>query len=304
MMKVKKFFDTPLKAVASVACILAVLAILGVGTAFAVSTVAENTSIGVRGAQDAAFADAGVDPAGVVLSRTEFEFERGHFVYEVDFTAGGMDYDYLVRASDGTILSREREPSDDENIIPYTTGETTAPLVTDTPGATDTSPATQPAAPTTTSSAGQISLDEAKALALADAGVDAQQTQVEFIQEKQDWDDGRSVYDIDFIVAAQNSVYEYEIDAGTGAVLSKSVENIQGGGASGTGGTLLSLDEAKEIAVGHAGLTLADVHFSKAKLEHDDGRTVYEIEFYQGYVEYECTIDATTGAVLEYDMDR
>lgn len=302
-MKIKKFFDTPLKAVASVACILAVLAILGVGTAFAVSAVAENTSIGVRGAQDAAFADAGVDPAGVVLSRTEFEFERGHFVYEVDFTADGMDYDYLVRASDGTILSREREPSDDENIIPYTAGETTAPLVTDTPVATDTSPATQPAAPTTTSPAGQISLDEAKALALADAGVDAQQTQVEFIQEKQDWDDGRAVYDIEFVVAAQNNVYDYEVDASTGAILSKSVESIQAGGVSGTDGTLLSLDEAKEIAVNHAGLSMSDISFSKAKLERDDGRSVYEIEFYQGYVEYDYTIDAATGTVLEYDMD-
>lgn len=49
---------------------------------------------------------------------------------------------------------------------------------------------------------------------------------------------------------------------------------------------------------------MSDVSFTKAKLERDDGRTVYEIEFYQGYVEYDYTIDAATGAILEYDMDR
>lgn len=172
-MKIKKFFDTPLKAVASVACILAVLAILGVGTAFAVSAVAENTSIGVRGAQDAAFADAGVDPANVVLSRTEFEFERGHFVYEVDFTADGMDYEYLVRASDGTIISRELEPSDIRGNTSGTSGGTTS-AVTDAPVTTQPAP----------SSSGQISLDEAKEIALTDAGMGGQKDAVEFYQGK------------------------------------------------------------------------------------------------------------------------
>ena len=52
-----------------------------------------------------------------------------------------------------------------------------------------------------------------------------------------------------------------------------------------------------------AGLSLSDVTFSKAKLERDDGRTLYEIEFYQGSTQYEYSIDATTGAVLEYETD-
>ena len=39
------------------------------------------------------------------------------------------------------------------------------------------------------------------------------------------------------------------------------------------------------------------------KLERDDGRTVYEGEMRSGRTEYEFTIDAYTGAVLEWDTD-
>lgn len=41
----------------------------------------------------------------------------------------------------------------------------------------------------------------------------------------------------------------------------------------------------------------------KAKMEKDDGLLVYEIEFFQGRTEYECTIDALTGEILEYDEE-
>ena len=39
------------------------------------------------------------------------------------------------------------------------------------------------------------------------------------------------------------------------------------------------------------------------KLERDDGRTVYEGEMRSGRTDYEFTIDAYTGAVLEWDTD-
>ena len=44
--------------------------------------------------------------------------------------------------------------------------------------------------------------------------------------------------------------------------------------------------------------------FTKAKLDWDDGRQEYEVEFRQGRTEYDYTIDATTGAILESDRDR
>lgn len=46
------------------------------------------------------------------------------------------------------------------------------------------------------------------------------------------------------------------------------------------------------------------VTFSKAKLENDDGMTVYEVEFFYQGTEYDYKIDASTGSILEYDLDR
>lgn len=63
MKKIKSFFETPKKAVLSCLCILAAIALVGVGTVYAVRAVSRGNSIGTQSAQNFAFADAGVDPA-------------------------------------------------------------------------------------------------------------------------------------------------------------------------------------------------------------------------------------------------
>lgn len=73
-----------------------------------------------------------------------------------------------------------------------------------------------------------------------------------------------------------------------------------------TGGAqpILTVEEAKAKALEDAKLTASQVTFTKAKLERDDGREIYDIEFYTAdYKEYDYEIDARTGAVLEMDYD-
>ena len=60
---------------------------------------------------------------------------------------------------------------------------------------------------------------------------------------------------------------------------------------------------AREIALGHAGLSEAEVAFIKSKLDYDDGRTIYDVEFYVGNIEYDYEIDAYTGDIRSYDYD-
>jgi len=62
-------------------------------------------------------------------------------------------------------------------------------------------------------------------------------------------------------------------------------------------------EEAKEIALSHAGLQAEDVTFIKSGLELDDGKQKYEVEFYSGNTEYDYDIDAASGEILSFDSD-
>lgn len=61
--------------------------------------------------------------------------------------------------------------------------------------------------------------------------------------------------------------------------------------------------QAKEIAANHAGVAVADLTFHSVSLEEDDGRRVYDVEFYSGSTEYDYEIDDATGDILSYDND-
>lgn len=61
--------------------------------------------------------------------------------------------------------------------------------------------------------------------------------------------------------------------------------------------------KAKKIALKDAGLSASQVWFKKAKLDYDDGRYIYDIEFMHGYTEYGYEIHASTGRILDRDID-
>ena len=50
--------------------------------------------------------------------------------------------------------------------------------------------------------------------------------------------------------------------------------------------------KAKTIALNHAGVSASNAVFLHAKLDYDDGRRTYEVEFYSGSKEYDYEIDA------------
>lgn len=61
---------------------------------------------------------------------------------------------------------------------------------------------------------------------------------------------------------------------------------------------------AKQIALSHAGLNEAAITFSKAKLDYEDGRLVYEVEFYTVDKEYEYDIDAVSGQIIDVEIEQ
>ncbi len=66
----------------------------------------------------------------------------------------------------------------------------------------------------------------------------------------------------------------------------------------------LGEDVAKQIAAEHANVTLDDAAFEKVELDFDDGVMVYDVEFRHDGVEYEYEINAVTGAIVEFDVDK
>ena len=63
------------------------------------------------------------------------------------------------------------------------------------------------------------------------------------------------------------------------------------------------MDMAKSITLKDAGLRPSFVTFEKALLKKDDGKIIYEIEFFTSAYEYEYEVDAYTGAILSKDVD-
>ena len=66
----------------------------------------------------------------------------------------------------------------------------------------------------------------------------------------------------------------------------------------------LTKDEAKQIALKEAGVTAAEATFTKAKLDYDDGREEYEFEFFANGREFDIDVDANTGRVVKFDVER
>lgn len=155
---------------------------------------------------------------------------------------------------------------------------------------------------------GQISLEDAKSAALADAGVS--EADVIYTKEKSDYENGIMVYDIEFYVG--NVEYEYEINAATGEVYSRSVDthyDQTGHGHNGHNGhtttsdSYIGTDSAETIALNHAGFSETEVSRLKSEFDIDDGIAVYEVEFDKDGREYEYTINAIDGSIIEYDID-
>ena len=158
------------------------------------------------------------------------------------------------------------------------------------------------AATSTSTSSTDIGAEKAKEIALQHAGVSA--SNAVFVKAEREYDDGRLTYDVDFY--AGNKEYDYEILAADGTILSYDAD-IEGyripSSTSSSSSGYISVERAKEIALQHAGLSSSGVNFDKAEIDYDDGRAEYEIEFHHNFREYEYTIDAASGTILEAERD-
>ena len=250
-------------------------------------------------AQEAALKAADIEAADADISATTLSEVAGVACYKVEFTSGEYAYAYTINAQTGAVM----EMSSQEQNAPASgtqteTADSTVPATAQTSGSASAQAQTSAAAPAQNAT-GTGTVDEAAAqkIALEHAGVKAADATI--TKSKLDYEDGRQVYDIEWY--AGGAKYDYEIAADTGEIISSAYEEKTMGADSKN--VTVSEADAKKTALDRvSGATDKDLY--EWKLDYDDGRPEYEGKIIYGGTEYEFTIDAATGSVMEWDAEK
>lgn len=192
-----------IKLIVAVLCVLLLLAAgaFSVMQAGASSNASDTSDISMQQATEVALQDAGFSSSEVESLSGNLDSDDEVRHYDVRFVSQGMEYDYEIKASDGTILEKDREAvethSSSQNV-------------------------SLPAESSTMTDSDFISIDEAKSIALQVSGVDA--SNAVFTEAELNVDDGVHIYEIEFI--SGDMEYSFEINAMTGSVAEWEKESI------------------------------------------------------------------------------
>lgn len=253
--------------------------------------------------------DAGADINEITMLCNKIQVSDGVFIYLIKFVANGNEkYTYQIDATNGDIIKQEYEygveveipdididiDTDTEEPSEGTTEDTTEDATEDaiedaTEDATEgtTEDEYTPVVPTK-----PITKKEALAYAYADAGVDEKEVKLDEIKHYPK----ENQYVIKFTVGMFD--YEYLICGSDGSVLDKEIidktkdetdEEVEP----------LTVDEALELALNKAGVTLADVTKYDIKYTTTKTSSSYKIHFHVDKDHYEYNVDAVTGEITE-----
>lgn len=151
-------------------------------------TASQSGYVGVDAATQTALTHAGLQQSQLSYLEADYDYEDGRMIYEVEFGAAGVEYEYDIDASTGAIIKSEREG---QMVQPPEQGQTQG------------------------GTSGSISSQQARDIALADAGVALSQAAELDVELEQD--DG--CYKVEF--KSGRYEYEYEISLTDGSILSR-----------------------------------------------------------------------------------
>lgn len=192
-----------IKLIVAVLCVLLLLAAgaFSVMQAGASSSASDTSDISMQQATEVALQDAGFSSSEVESLSGNLDSDDEVRHYDVRFVSQGMEYEYEIKASDGTILEKDREA-----VETHSSSQSVS----------------LPAESSTMTDSDFISIDEAKSIALQASGVDA--SNAVFTEAESDVDDGVHIYEIEFI--SGDMEYSFEINAMTGSVAEWEKESI------------------------------------------------------------------------------
>lgn len=246
--------------------------------------------ISMEAAQEVALKAANIAAGDAAISATTLNEVAGTSCYKVEFTSGDYAYAYTVNAETGAVMemsSREKNAVDTQAQT-----EATVP-------AADSATTQSSAAATAQTVTGTVDEEMAQKIALEHAGVKA--TDATITKSKLDYEGRRQVYEIEWYAGGKK--YDYEIAVDTGEILSSAYdEKTSGWSVSNSSNVTVSEADAKQTALGRvSGATQKDIY--EWKFDYDDGRPEYEGKIIYGGTEYDFTIDASSGAVIEWEAE-
>lgn len=246
--------------------------------------------ISMEAAQEAALKAANIAAENAAISATTLNEVAGTSCYKVEFTSGDYAYAYTVNAETGAIMEMS---SRDKNAV-----DTQAQTEATVPAA-DSATTQSSAAATAQTVTGTVDEEMAQKIALEHAGVKA--TDATITKSKLDYEGRRQVYEIEWYAGGKK--YDYEIAVDTGEILSSAYdEKTSGWSVSNSSNVTVSEADAKQTALGRvSGATQKDIY--EWKFDYDDGRPEYEGKIIYGGTEYDFTIDASSGAVIEWEAE-
>ncbi len=158
-----------------------------------------------------------------------------------------------------------------------------------------------------TAFAANISADNAKTIALKDAGY--AQSKVSGLYAELDYDNGIEYYEVSFLAKQSDGSwleYDYDVRVSDGKILKKEVDREGSKPVAAKDGNSKDIGEvkAKEAALAHFGFKAENVKFFEARKDYDDGVQVYEFEFCKPYSEkYSCEVVASSGKVRDAEKE-
>lgn len=159
------------------------------------TTTSVSSDISAESAKAAALKHAGLSASQISQYECHKDYEDGVTVYEIEFKCNGYEYSYDINATNGSVVSYDREVDDD--------------AVSASTGSSAPAPSDSAVAPS------GISPEAAKAAALKHAGLST--SQISHFECQKDYEHGKMIYEVEFKCSGYE--YSYDIDAANGNIL-------------------------------------------------------------------------------------
>ena len=252
---------------------------IALGILYAKDRVALNDILNEEEAVNFAYLDAGVSSDDVISYTAERDKALGEYVYRINFSSEDATYSYVVDANHGDIISGIKENTGKGNIAQNNNSDNnnnpSLSIHEENPENTEKKMDRNGQKDVNKDKTGDKPKTDDKSGATGNIGGDA----------------------------ADKSSATKTDDTSKNTPSKKPDKTESNTNTSSDTKRYISVDKAKTIALKQAGLTPAMVTFGKAVLKKDDGKIIYEIEFFTSSHEYEYEIDAYSGAILSQDVD-